>query len=66
MRATGDSVIRFSCVGINLARSDEILATDVTIDSAIVGMTANVFVNGTAFVRDFYYYLIIYVFLQRH
>ena len=45
-------MVPFSCVGINLAKTDEILDTDVPIDSAIVGMTANVFVNETAFVRD--------------
>ena len=30
-------------MGINLARTDEILETKIPIDSAIVGMTANVF-----------------------
>ena len=55
--ATGDPIIRFSCVGINLARSDTILEAGVTIDSAIIGLTANVFVNGTAFVSVFLFIL---------
>uniref|UniRef100_A0A7S4NLT0 GPS domain-containing protein n=2 Tax=Paramoeba aestuarina TaxID=180227 RepID=A0A7S4NLT0_9EUKA len=49
---TGDPVIRFSCVGINMVRTDAILATDVPIDSAIVGMTAMVNVNGSAVTID--------------
>ena len=47
---SGDSIVRFSCVGINLAQSNDILETNIAIDSAIVGMTANVFVNGSAYV----------------
>ena len=53
--ASGDSIVRFSCVGINLARSSEIVETNTPIDSAIIGMTANVFVNGSAFVSDFFF-----------
>ena len=33
-----------------MARTDQILATGVPIDSAIVGITAMVYVNGSAFV----------------
>ena len=54
--STGDSVVRFSCVAINMVRSDVILSTDVTIDSAIIGMTASVYVNGSAFVSIFLFF----------
>ena len=41
-----------------MARTDGILSTGVSIDSAIVGITAMVFVNGSAYVckisRDLY------------
>ena len=47
-------MIRFSCVALNLARTDTILSTDVSIDSAIVGMTAMVYVNETAWVGFFF------------
>ena len=52
--STGDSIIRFSCVAINMVRSDVILSTNVAIDSAIIGMTASVYVNGSAFVSIFF------------
>ena len=51
--STGDPIIRFSCVAINMVRSDIILSTNVTIDSAIIGLTAMVYVNGSAFVCFF-------------
>ena len=35
-----------------MARTDGILDTDVSIDSAIIGMTAMVYVNGTAVVCE--------------
>ena len=60
--ATGDSVIRFSCVAINMVRSDVILSTDVTIDSAIIGMTASVYVNGSAFVSIFLFFFFFFSF----
>ena len=37
-------------MAINMIRSDVILETGVTIDSAIIGLTAMVYVNGSAFV----------------
>jgi len=49
---TGDPVIRFSCVGINMARTNAILSTGVSIDSAIIGLTAMVYVNETAIIID--------------
>ena len=52
---TGDEVIRFSCVAINMVRTDGILSTGVSIDSAIIGMTAMVFVNGSAVVFFFFF-----------
>ena len=61
--STGDKVIRFSCVAINMARTDGILSTGVAIDSAIVGMTAMVYVNGSAFVCFFSFFIIIFIVL---
>ena len=48
--ATGDPVIRFSCVAINMAKTNTILSTGLPLDSAIIGMTAMVYVNDTAIV----------------
>ena len=46
-----------------MARTDGILETNVAIDSAIIGMTAMVSVNGSAFVCVFiilFYFIIIF------
>ena len=45
-----------------MARTDTILSTGVSIDSAIVGMTAMVYVNGSAFV-SFFFQKIIFLFI---
>ena len=62
--SSGDPVIRFSCVAINMVRSDVILATDVTIDSAIIGLTAMVYVNGSAYVCCFHFFSSFFYFVQ--
>mmetsp|Transcript_16218 Transcript_16218/g.25210 ORF Transcript_16218/g.25210 Transcript_16218/m.25210 type:complete len:291 (-) Transcript_16218:177-1049(-) len=54
--ATGDPVIRFSCVTINMARTDTIISTGIPIDSAVIGMTAIVFVNETSFTLELGHY----------
>ena len=43
-----------------MIRTDTILTTDITIDSAIVGMTAMVYVNGSAYVSLFLFIIYIY------
>ena len=55
-------MIRFSCVAINMARTDGILSTGVAIDSAIIGMTAMVYVNGSAFVCLFFFFFFFFFF----
>ena len=57
-------MIRFSCVAINLVRTDGILSTGVSIDSAIIGMTAMVYVNGTAFVCFSFHFFSFHLFLK--
>ena len=60
--ATGDSVVRFSCVAINLARTDTILSTETPIDSAIIGLTAMVYVNESAWVCFFVFFILFFCF----
>ena len=46
-----------------MARTDGILSTGVSVDSAVVGMTAMVYVNGSAFVCIFFSFFCHFVFL---
>ena len=62
-------MIRFSCVAINMVRTDGILSTGVAIDSAIVGMTAMVYVNGSAFVCYFFFFFLfsfLFIIMEDH
>ena len=52
---TGDNLVRFACVTINVVRTDAILATDISINSAVVGVTFIVYVNNTAIVCCFFF-----------
>ena len=48
-----------------MVRSDVILSTNVTIDSAIIGMTASVYVNGSAFVSIFFVFFFFFLLISK-
>ena len=49
-KKTGDTTVRFSCVSVNVMRTDTVFETYLPVNSAIVGVTFIVYVNDTAIV----------------
>ena len=52
-KKTNDTTIRFSCVSVNVLRTDTVFDTFLNVNSAIVGVTFIVHVNGSAIVCSF-------------